>query len=64
MSRPGLADDAMKILVTGNLGYIGPVLTAPLLRAGHEVHGYDSVARLTERATLVATVGAFRIVRR
>jgi nucleoside-diphosphate-sugar epimerase len=42
MSRPGSADDAMKVLVTGNLGYIGPVLTAALLQAGHEVHGYDS----------------------
>ncbi|HYR93813.1 MAG TPA: NAD(P)-dependent oxidoreductase [Methylomirabilota bacterium] len=32
----------MKILVTGNLGYIGPVLTAALMKAGHVVHGYDS----------------------
>ena len=32
----------MRILVTGNLGYIGPVLTAALTSAGHEVHGYDS----------------------
>ena len=32
----------MKVLVTGNLGYIGPVLAAELTRAGHEVHGYDT----------------------
>jgi nucleoside-diphosphate-sugar epimerase len=32
----------MKVLVTGNLGYIGPVLTGALARAGHEVHGLDS----------------------
>ncbi|TMC76343.1 MAG: NAD(P)-dependent oxidoreductase [Chloroflexi bacterium] len=31
----------MKVLVTGNLGYIGPVLAAALTRAGHEVHGLD-----------------------
>lgn len=32
----------MKVLVTGNLGYIGPVLVDALAEAGHEVHGYDS----------------------
>ena len=32
----------MRVLVTGNLGYIGPVLASALMRAGHEVHGYDS----------------------
>ena len=32
----------MKVLVTGNLGYIGPVVTAALLARGHEVHGFDS----------------------
>jgi nucleoside-diphosphate-sugar epimerase len=32
----------MKVLVTGNLGYIGPVLTATLVERGHEVHGLDS----------------------
>jgi nucleoside-diphosphate-sugar epimerase len=32
----------MKILVTGNLGYIGPVLTSALMARGHEVHGFDS----------------------
>lgn len=32
----------MRVLVTGNLGYIGPVLSEGLTVAGHEVHGYDS----------------------
>jgi nucleoside-diphosphate-sugar epimerase len=32
----------VKVLVTGNLGYIGPVLTAALIARGHEVHGFDS----------------------
>ncbi len=32
----------MKVLVTGNLGYIGPVVARTLAEAGHEVHGYDS----------------------
>src|SRR5438309_1578422 len=31
----------MRVLVTGNLGYIGPVLADALNAAGHEVHGYD-----------------------
>ncbi len=31
----------MNILVTGNLGYIGPVLTLKLERIGHTVIGYD-----------------------
>ena len=32
----------MRVLITGNLGYIGPVLTATLVSRGHEVHGFDS----------------------
>lgn len=32
----------MNVLVTGNLGYIGPVLARALTQAGHELHGYDS----------------------
>jgi len=32
----------VRVLVTGNLGYIGPVLSRALVLAGHEVHGYDS----------------------
>ena len=28
-------------LVTGNLGYIGPVLTQHLVNCGHKIHGYD-----------------------
>jgi nucleoside-diphosphate-sugar epimerase len=39
----------MRVLVTGHLGYIGTVLTPMLLRAGHEVLGYDS--NLFERCT-------------
>jgi nucleoside-diphosphate-sugar epimerase len=40
----------MKVLVTGNLGYIGPVLAKALTEAGHAVHGYDS-ALFTRFAT-------------
>lgn len=32
----------MRVLVTGHLGYIGPILTSMLLREGHEVVGLDS----------------------
>ncbi len=32
----------MRVLVTGNLGYIGPVMVSALLEAGHEVRGLDS----------------------
>ena len=32
----------MKILVTGNLGYLGTVLTPFLVRQSHEVHGLDN----------------------
>ena len=32
----------MKILVTGNKGYIGSVLTPMLIDKGYEVKGYDS----------------------
>jgi nucleoside-diphosphate-sugar epimerase len=32
----------MRIMITGNLGYIGTVLTPMVLRAGHTVIGYDS----------------------
>jgi nucleoside-diphosphate-sugar epimerase len=32
----------MRVLVTGHKGYIGTVMTPMLLRAGHDVVGYDS----------------------
>ncbi|MDP4173908.1 MAG: SDR family oxidoreductase [Bacteroidota bacterium] len=32
----------MRVLLTGNLGYIGTVLAPILLKAGHEVTGFDS----------------------
>ena len=32
----------MRVLLTGNLGYIGTVLTPLLLRAGHDIVGLDS----------------------
>jgi nucleoside-diphosphate-sugar epimerase len=32
----------MRVMVTGNLGYIGTVLTPMLVKAGHDVVGYDS----------------------
>jgi nucleoside-diphosphate-sugar epimerase len=32
----------MRVLVTGHMGYIGTVMTPLLLKAGHEVVGYDS----------------------
>ena len=31
----------MKVLVTGNQGYIGSVMVPVLMNAGHEVSGYD-----------------------
>jgi nucleoside-diphosphate-sugar epimerase len=32
----------MRVLVTGNRGYIGTILTPMLIAAGHDVSGYDS----------------------
>lgn len=32
----------MRVLLTGHMGYIGTVMTPMLLKAGHEVVGYDS----------------------
>lgn len=39
----------MRVLVTGNNGYIGTVLTPMLLEGGHEVAGLDS--NLFQRCT-------------
>ncbi|HLO76091.1 MAG TPA: NAD(P)-dependent oxidoreductase [Magnetospirillum sp.] len=39
----------MKVLLTGHKGYIGTVMTAALITAGHQVHGCDS--DLYERST-------------
>jgi nucleoside-diphosphate-sugar epimerase len=42
----------MKVLVTGHLGYIGPVMVPMLQEAGHDVTGLDS--NLYERCTFEA----------
>lgn len=42
----------MRVMVTGHLGYIGTVMVPMLLRAGHEVVGYD--LNLYERCTYPA----------
>lgn len=53
----------MRVMVTGNLGYIGTVLTPMLVEAGHDVVGYDSdlYSRCTYAAggeiTRVPTIG-------
>ena len=31
----------MKVLITGSLGYISTVMVPFLLKAGHDVSGYD-----------------------
>ncbi len=35
----------MKLLVTGGAGYIGSVMTAQLLQAGHEVTVFDNLSK-------------------
>ena len=40
----------MKILVTGGAGYIGSIVSAELVRAGHEVVVYDNVSHGHRRA--------------
>lgn len=42
----------MKVLVTGNRGYIGSVMVPMVLKAGHDVTGYDS--DLYQRCTYAA----------
>ena len=49
----------MRVLVTGHLGYIGTVLTPMLVKAGHEVIGYD--ADLFERCTYQAGGGILTV---
>ena len=44
----------MRVLVTGNRGYIGTVLVPMLISAGHEIFGYDS--DLFARCTFVGEV--------
>lgn len=54
----------MRVLLTGHLGYIGTVLTPMLLKAGHDVVGYDS--DLYERSTFAegGTITAVPFVRK
>jgi len=40
----------MRILVTGGAGYIGSVVSAELLRAGHQVIVYDNLSHGHRRA--------------
>jgi nucleoside-diphosphate-sugar epimerase len=42
----------MRVLITGNLGYIGTILTPMLVKAGHDVTGLDS--DLYSRCTYIA----------
>jgi UDP-glucose 4-epimerase len=35
----------MKLLVTGGAGYIGSVVTAELLRVGHDVTVFDNLSK-------------------
>jgi nucleoside-diphosphate-sugar epimerase len=59
----------MRVLLTGHKGYIGVVLAPMLVRAGHEVHGYDSdlFRRCSfgeEPAAIPETIGDIRSVTR
>ena len=42
----------MRVLVTGHLGYIGTVMVPMLLKAGHQVIGFD--CNLYEKCTFAA----------
>jgi nucleoside-diphosphate-sugar epimerase len=50
--RMNRGETAMRVMVTGHLGYIGTVMVPMLLRSGHEVIGLDS--NLYERCTFAA----------
>lgn len=57
----------MKILITGNLGFIGRHLQKKLIQLGHEVIGYDLGDRLPDKKVdlvyhLAANVNAFESV--
>lgn len=52
----------MRVLVTGNNGYIGTILGPMLLEYGHEVIGYDT--DLYERCTFAETVPDIKTIRK
>lgn len=47
----------MKVLVAGGAGYIGSVVSALLLEAGHDVVVYDNLSEGYEDAWNFATIG-------
>src|SRR6476620_8700929 len=53
---------AMKVLLTGHLGYIGTVLTPMLLAEGHDVAGLDS--DLYRRCTFLERIAQVRTIRK
>lgn len=54
--------DKMRVLVTGNNGYIGTVLTPMLLEAGHDVVGMDT--SLFEGSTFLGDVPDVPVIRK
>jgi nucleoside-diphosphate-sugar epimerase len=53
----------MNVLITGGAGYIGSVLTPPLLHAGHQVTVLDSFAFRQASLTDCCQYDAFQVVR-